>query len=142
MPEQESHPHRAVDSFVFLITCGFLVPPFVTWLVLSSRDTQDQTAFTIFAPFASAIVLFLALLLIEAVEKRIAGSRPGWPNALYAIPVATIASGLAFAVVDPGHHWWRDGLAGLAWGTGAAVIGWRRWNARAAQTATVGEAPR
>ncbi|HXB27496.1 MAG TPA: hypothetical protein VNV25_22395 [Gemmatimonadaceae bacterium] len=81
-------------------------------------------------------------LRIEAVEKRVAGSRPGWPNALYAIPVATIASGLAFAVVDSGHPWWRDGLAELAWGTAAAVIGRRRWNARAAQTATVGEAPR
>ncbi len=139
MSKEESHPHRAVDSFVFLITCAFLLPPFVTWLVLSSRDSQDQTAFTIFAPFASAIVLFLALLLIEAVEKRIAGSRPGWPNALYAIPVATIASGLAFVVVDPGHHWWRDGLAGLAWGIAAAVIGRRRWNARVSGAAAAGE---
>lgn len=130
MAEQESHPHRAVDHFVFLITCAFLVPPFVAWLVMSSRETQDENAFTIFAPFASAIVLIVALLLIEWVEKRVAGSRPGWPAALNIIPVATIISGLSFSAVDPGHHWWRDGLAGLAWGTAAAVIGWKRWRAR------------
>ncbi len=130
MAKQESHPHRSVDHFVFLITCGFLAPPFIAWLVMSSRATGDETAFTLFAPFAASIVLIIALLLIEWVEKRVAGSRPGWPAALYALPVATIASGLSFAVIDPGHHWWRDGLAGLAWGTAAAVIGWRRWRQR------------
>jgi hypothetical protein len=52
----------------------------------------------------------------------------------YALPVATIASGLSFAAVDPGHHWWRDGIAGLAWGTAAAVIGWRRWRQRSGET--------
>lgn len=119
---------------MFLITCGFLVPPFVAWLVMSSRATNDETAFTIFAPFAASIVLIVVLLVIEWVEKRVAGSRPGWPAALYALPVATIAAGLSFAAIDPGHHWWRDGLAGLAWGTAAAVIGWRRWRQRAGET--------
>lgn len=133
MTEGEAPAHRAVDHVVFLITCAFLAPPFATWLVLSGRETQDQNVFTIFAPFASAVVLVVALLLIEWVEKRVAGSRPGWPMALNALPAATILSGLSFSLVDPGHHWWRDGLAGLAWGTAAAVIGWRRWLARAAR---------
>ena len=128
MSEPTSQSHRAVDHVVFLITSAFLAPPFITWLVESGRATEEETAFTIFAPFAAAVVLILALVLIEWIERRVAGSRPGWPGALYGLPVATIASGLSFAVVDPGHHWWRDGLAGLAWGTAAAVIGWRRWN--------------
>lgn len=136
MVEQAPHPHRAIDHVVFLITCAFLAPPFVAWLVLSGRNTQDETAFTILAPFASAVVLILLLLLIEWVEKRLAGSRPGWPNALYALPAATILSGLSFAAVDPRHHWLRDGLAGLAWGAAAAIIGWRRWRTRTSTIAT------
>jgi hypothetical protein len=134
MSEPTSQSHRAVDHVVFLITSAFLAPPFIAWLVESGRATEEETAFTIFAPFAAAVVLILALLLIEWIERRVAGSRPGWPGALYALPVATIASGLSFAVVDPGHHWWRDGFAGLAWGTAAAVIGWRRWRQRAGDT--------
>jgi hypothetical protein len=126
--EQRTHPHQAVDHFVFLITFGFVVPPFITWLVLS-RSSPEETAFTIFAPFASSLVLIAVLMLIEFLERRVAGSRRAWPPALLGLPVACIVSGLAFSIVDPGHHHWRDGLAGAAWGAAAALIGWRRWRA-------------
>jgi hypothetical protein len=119
-------PHRAVDHFVFLITCGFLVPPFVVRLVFSYSEASEATAFTIFAPFAAAVVLVALLVLVEFVERRVAGPRAAWPPALLAIPFVCVASGLAFAAVDPGHHHWRDGLAGAAWGSTAALIGWRR----------------
>jgi hypothetical protein len=125
--------HQAVDHFVFLITCGFLAPPFLAELVLSLMGTE-QTAFTIFAPFASVVVLVVLLILIEFVERKVAGKRSGWPPALLGLPVACVAAGLAFTLVDPGHHAWRDGLAGAAWGSAAALIGLRRWKARAART--------
>lgn len=129
MTEHRAHPHRSVDHFVFLITCGFVVPPFVAWLVMSGR-TDQENAFAIFAPFVAATVLVVLLVLIELIERVVAGSRPGWPLALLGIPVATIASGFSFAVVDPSHHWWRDGLADTAWSVAAATWGWRRWQTR------------
>jgi hypothetical protein len=128
--EQATHRDRAVDHFVFLVTCGFLAPPFIASVVLS-RTSADDNVFTIFAPFVAALVLIAALMLIEFVERRMAGSRLAWPPALFGLPFACTASGLAFSFVDPGHHWWRDGLAGVAWGTTAAVIGWQRWRGRA-----------
>jgi hypothetical protein len=127
MTDHHSRPHRAIDQFVFLITCGFLIPPFTAWLVLSSAAGEDQTAFTVFAPFVAAVVLVVLLLALEMMERIVAGSRPGWPPVLLGLPIACIASGLSFAAVYPGHNWWRDGLAGLAWGTAAATWGWRRW---------------
>jgi hypothetical protein len=131
MPGQGSHPHRAVDHFVFLLTCGFLLLPFADWVVRSSGGMEDESAYTVFAPFAAALVLIALVLLIELVERRAAASRPAWPPALAGIPVACIASGLAFASVYPGHDWWRDGLAGAAWGVVTAVVGWQRWRRRA-----------
>lgn len=130
--------HRAIDHFVFLITCAFLVPPFAAWLVLSTREVRDDTIYTTFAPFAAGTVLVVLLLLLEFIEKRVAGARPGWPPALFGIPVICIAAGLTFSAVDPGHHWWRDGLAGAAWGTATALWGWRRWQARLSSVATAG----
>lgn len=129
MPEQSEQPHRSIDHVVFLMACGFLAPPFVAWLVLSGPN-GEESAFTIFAPFASAVVLVVLLLLVEMVERRVAGVRAGWPPALIGIPAACMTAGLAFAAVDTGHHWWRDGLAGAAWGTVVAIIGWRRWQSR------------
>ena len=131
MSEQDSHPHRAVDHFVFILACGFVVLPFGAWLTGSNSATEEQTAFTIFAPFAAALVVITLMFVVEFVERRVAGSRPGWPGALFGVPVACIAAGRVFAGVDPGHHWWWDGLAGAAWGLAAAVGGWRRWRQRA-----------
>jgi hypothetical protein len=126
--------HRAIDHFVFLITCAFLVPPFAAWLIRSTGEGREDTAYTTFAPFAAGTVLVILLLLLEFVERRVAGTRPGWPPALFELPVVCIAAALAFSAVDPGHHWWRDGLAGAAWGTAAALWGWRRWRARTGAT--------
>lgn len=126
--------HQAVDHFVFLVTCAFLVAPFVAWFVLTNTGAE-QTGYVIFAPFASATVLIVLLVVIEAVERRIAGDRQGWPAALWALPIACIASGLAYSAVDPGHHVWRDGLGGAAWGIVAAIIGQRRWTARVSEGA-------
>ena len=127
MTHRQPSQHRAIDQSVFLITCGFLVPPFAAWLVLSSAAGEDQTAFTVFAPFVAAVVLVVLLLALELIERLVAGAQPGWAPALLGIPIACIASGLSFAAVYPGHNWWRDGLAGLAWGTATAAWGWRRW---------------
>ncbi len=138
MSEQDSHPHRAVDHFVFLLACGFIVVPFGAWLIGSSSATDEQTAFTIFAPFAAALVLIAVLLVVEFVERQVARSRPGWPAALLGVPIACVVSSLLFAGVDPGHHWWRDGLAGAAWGMASATWGWRRWRQRAVAIATHG----
>jgi hypothetical protein len=135
-PAQTAHRRRAVDHFVFIVACGFLALPLVAVLVSSSRSTGDETAFTTFAPFAAALVLILLLLLVESVEQRVAGARPGWPPALLGVPLACLASGLAFATVDPGRHRLAAGLTGLAWGMATAAIGWRRW-----RTDTSGGAP-
>jgi hypothetical protein len=125
--DQTAHPRRAVDHLVFMIACGFLALPLVAVLVSSSRSIGEETAFTTFAPFAAALVLIVLLLLVESVERRVAGARPGWPPALLGVPLACLASGLAFATVDPGGHQLAAGLAGLAWGIATAAIGWRRW---------------
>jgi hypothetical protein len=130
MSAQDSHLHRAVDHFVFVLACGFVVLPFGAWLIGSDAGTEDQTAFTIFAPFAAALVVITLMFVVEFVERRLAGSRPGWPAALFGVPVACVAAGLAFAGVDPGHHWWWAGLAAAAWGVGTAAWGWRGWRQR------------
>jgi Na+-driven multidrug efflux pump len=126
MSDQHARPHRAVDHFVFLLTCGFLLLPFADWMVRSSRGIEEESIYTVFAPFAAVLVLVPLVLLIELAERRMAGSRPSWPPALAGIPLACAASGLAFASVYPGHAWWRDGFAGAAWGTLVAVWGWQR----------------
>ena len=123
MTDHPPRPRHAIDQFVFLITCGFLVPPFAAWLLLSSAAGEDQTAFTVFAPFAAAVVLVVLLLLAEWIERLVAGPEGGWPPALVGLPVACVASGLSFAAVYPEHNWWRDGLAELVWGTAAAAWG-------------------
>jgi hypothetical protein len=110
-----------------MIACGFLALPLVTVLVSSSRSTGEETAYTTFAPFAAALVLIVLLLLVESLERRVAGARPGWPPALLGVPPACLASGVAFATVDPGHHQLAAGLTGLMWGIATAAIGWRRW---------------
>jgi hypothetical protein len=127
----ESHPRRALDSFVFVITCAFLAPPFFLWAVLSIRAAREDSVFTTFAPFVAAVVLLVLLLLLEFVERLASRGAPGWPPVLVGLPVVCALAGLSYTAVDPTHHWWRDGLAGVAWGAVTAAWGLKRWRAQA-----------
>lgn len=77
------------------------------------------------AAWVACVVLIGLLVVIHAFEDSAV--------ARAAIPLACMASGLAFAWVCTDHAWLRDGLTGLAWGVVIIAVTNRWWHNRRAE---------
>ena len=116
-------PQPAVNRTVLIVVSTLaVVPELAAWLLAVHGVKGSWPA--ALAPFASATVASLLAVGLALLERKMAGERGSWPPALLGLPVVGAAAGLAFAAIDPAHHWFGNTMTGTVLGGIVALWRW------------------